>query len=239
MMELLQVSFEVVLELLFQIPMPWRFLLVLSVTLFGIPWLILRGLPWILTKFSQATLLLVHYLAIFLLFPESLISQYIRKKGCQPPIILYFIGSSLSLIVNLFNLIYQAFYTVLKYALKRQWILNKRQLLTLSVVFSIVWFIKPSMQQSSTHKPSLPSNTNGSSTNSYPSFVIQAGDGYANLRSRPSTFETEILAKIPNGTPVTILEQETNSSNQLWYKVQINGSEVWIGWIYSGLIEQR
>lgn len=239
MMELLQVSLKVTWELVLQIPMPWRFLLVLSVTLFGIPWLIVRGLPWILTKLSQAALLLVQYLASFWLLPESLVSQYIRRKGYKPPSIFYFIGNFLSLIVNLFNLIYQAFDTILKYALKRQWILKKGWLLTLSAVFSIVWFLQPSMQQASTRNPSPPSNKNGSSTNSYPSFVIQAGDGYANLRSRPSTFQTEILAKIPNGTLVTILEQETNSSNQLWYKVQINGSEVRIGWIYSGLIEQR
>ena len=238
-MELLQISFKVTWELLFQMPMPWRFLLVLSVILFGIPWLIVRGLPWILAKLSQATLFLVHSLASFLLFPENLISQHIRRKGYQPPIVFYFIGYFLSLIVNLFALIYQAFDTIRKYALRRQWILKRGWLLTLSVVFSIVWFLQPSTQQASTRKSSLPSNTNGSSDNSYRSFVIQAGDGYANLRSRPSTFQTEILAKIPNGTPVKILEQETNSSNQLWYKVQINGSEVRIGWISSGLIEQR
>ncbi|QLE59675.1 SH3 domain-containing protein [Nostoc sp. TCL26-01] len=62
--------------------------------------------------------------------------------------------------------------------------------------------------------------------------VVQAGDGYANLRSYPST-EVEVLAKIPNGTSVTILSEETNSAGQVWYKVQVDDK---IGWLYSGLV---
>lgn len=69
-----------------------------------------------------------------------------------------------------------------------------------------------------------------------PSFsdrIIQAGDGYANLRSQPST-EVGIVAKrIPNGTSVKILEERTNSSEQLWYRVQVNNE---VGWVYSGLL---
>lgn len=71
--------------------------------------------------------------------------------------------------------------------------------------------------------------TNQSSTHNR---VVQAGDGYANLRSYPST-EVEVLAKIPNGTSVTILSEETNSAGQVWYKVQVDGK---IGWLYSGLL---
>lgn len=71
--------------------------------------------------------------------------------------------------------------------------------------------------------------THQSSTNNR---VVQAGDGYANLRSYPST-EVEVLAKIPNGTYVTILKEETNSTGQVWYKVQVDGK---VGWLYSELL---
>ncbi len=234
-MELLQVSLEMAWELLLQIPMPWRFLLFLSVILFGFPWLIVRGLPHVLTKFSQTILFLFNALAVFLLLPESFLSQYIRKKGYQPPDVFYLFGVLLGLIVRLFDSIYQAFNNILRSALKKRWILRKGWLLTLSGIFSILWFSQPIMQQASTRRPLLPSKQNRLTPRPSPKFVVQAGDGYANLRSLPST-ETTILAKIPNGTPVTILGKEMNSSNQLWYQVQINGR---IGWIFSGLIEQR
>lgn len=75
----------------------------------------------------------------------------------------------------------------------------------------------------------------GNSFNLSSGLIVQASDGYANLRNNPST-KTRILAKIPNGTPCKILGQETNSSGQLWYKVKLNGRT---GWIFSGLIRQR
>lgn len=62
--------------------------------------------------------------------------------------------------------------------------------------------------------------------------VIQAKDGYANLRSQPST-EVGSMMMVPNGTAVTIIGEQTNGSGQLWYKVNVNGQ---IGWIYSELI---
>lgn len=64
------------------------------------------------------------------------------------------------------------------------------------------------------------------------SWIVQANDGYANLRSQPSTEVTPIM-KVRNGIFVTILGEQTNSSGQLWYKVQVNEQ---IGWIYSGLL---
>jgi uncharacterized protein YraI len=63
--------------------------------------------------------------------------------------------------------------------------------------------------------------------------VVQAGEGYANLRSAAST-EKSTVAEIPNGTEVEIIEQTRNSSGQLWYKVRVNGQE---GWMFSGLLD--
>ncbi|MGV0023623.1 SH3 domain-containing protein [Phormidesmis priestleyi] len=62
--------------------------------------------------------------------------------------------------------------------------------------------------------------------------VIQTADGYANLRSRPST-EVPVSSKVPNGTSVAILSEKRNDSGQLWYEVQANGQT---GWIFSELI---
>jgi hypothetical protein len=63
--------------------------------------------------------------------------------------------------------------------------------------------------------------------------VVQAGEGYSNLRSIPST-ETATVARVSNGTSVQIIEQRQNSAGQLWYKVNVNGQE---GWIFSGLLD--
>jgi hypothetical protein len=63
--------------------------------------------------------------------------------------------------------------------------------------------------------------------------MVSAGEGYANLRSAPST-ETSTIAQIPNGTSVKLIEKTQNSSGQLWYKVEANGQ---VGWIYSGLLD--
>jgi hypothetical protein len=62
--------------------------------------------------------------------------------------------------------------------------------------------------------------------------VVQAKDGYANLRSQPST-EVASIMTVPNGTTVTIVSQQTNDAGQLWYQVDVNGQ---VGWIYSELI---
>jgi hypothetical protein len=63
--------------------------------------------------------------------------------------------------------------------------------------------------------------------------IVQASDGYANVRSYPST-EVAALIKVSNGTSVTILSEQRNSSGQLWYKVQVNGQ---VGWVYSDLLK--
>ncbi|MCC5660220.1 SH3 domain-containing protein [Nostoc sp. XA010] len=63
--------------------------------------------------------------------------------------------------------------------------------------------------------------------------IVQASDGYANLRSYPST-EVAVLVKVPNGTSVTILSKQANTAGQLWYKVQVDGQ---IGWLYSDLLK--
>lgn len=62
--------------------------------------------------------------------------------------------------------------------------------------------------------------------------IVQAGDGYANLRSQPST-EVAAIAQINNGTEVTVLGEQTNGSGQLWYRVEVNGQT---GWMFSGLL---
>lgn len=64
-------------------------------------------------------------------------------------------------------------------------------------------------------------------------FQIESGDGYANLRSQPSTEVGVVAKRIPNGTSVKILEERTNSSEQIWYRVQVNDE---VGWVYSGLL---
>lgn len=63
--------------------------------------------------------------------------------------------------------------------------------------------------------------------------TVNAGEGYANLRSSPST-ETSTVAQVQNGTNVKIIEQKQNSAGQLWFKVSVNGQ---VGWIYSGLLD--
>ena len=62
--------------------------------------------------------------------------------------------------------------------------------------------------------------------------IVQAADGYANLRSQPST-EVASVSQIKNGTQVTVVGKQTNDSGQLWYRVEVNGQS---GWIYSELL---
>ncbi|WP_143467850.1 SH3 domain-containing protein [Leptolyngbya ohadii] len=79
----------------------------------------------------------------------------------------------------------------------------------------------------------MPSSSQFSEPSSSQDRIVQAEDGYANLRIQPST-EVETIAKISNGTSVKILAKQTNSSEQLWYQVQVNGQT---GWIYSELLK--
>ncbi len=73
-----------------------------------------------------------------------------------------------------------------------------------------------------------------SSTNRPVTWTVQAKDGVANLRNRPST-EVGVVSKVPNGTAVEILDEQTNSSGQLWYQVKVNGQ---VGWLYSELLQK-
>lgn len=89
--------------------------------------------------------------------------------------------------------------------------------------------------ETASHLSTTPEPIASQATNQ-PSFsdrIIQAGDGYANLRSQPSTEVGVVAKKIPNGTSVKILEERTNNSEQLWYRVQVNDE---VGWVYSGLL---
>lgn len=65
--------------------------------------------------------------------------------------------------------------------------------------------------------------------------TVLAGDGIANLRSSATT-ESEIITQIPNGNTVIVLDEVTNSSNQLWYKVEVNN---YVGWIFAGLLDSE
>lgn len=94
-------------------------------------------------------------------------------------------------------------------------------------------FIKVTGHRQSTQAGS--SQTEQNSPSLAKSQLVQAKDGYANLRSQPST-EVNSLKQIPNGTTVSILDQQTNNAKQLWYKVEVNGQ---VGWIYSELLNNH
>jgi len=64
--------------------------------------------------------------------------------------------------------------------------------------------------------------------------IIQTTIGYANLRMNPSTKEP-ILGIVTNGTCVTILSQQTNTSGELWYKIERKGNDP-DGWMLSKLL---
>jgi len=125
------------------------------------------------------------------------------------------------------------FYSLSKFAGK---------MLAMPLIFWVLVTAMPHIGKRGTHTNTFPlssssssSKVPGNSFNLSSRLIVQASDGYANLRNNPST-KTRILSKIPNGTPCKILGQETNSSGQLWYKVKLNGRT---GWIFSGLIRQR
>jgi hypothetical protein len=77
-----------------------------------------------------------------------------------------------------------------------------------------------------------PSNTPTSEESHITTKVVNAKDGYANLRSQPST-EVSVVRTLQNGTQVKILDNQTNGDGQLWYKVQ---AEEQMGWIFSDLL---
>lgn len=84
-------------------------------------------------------------------------------------------------------------------------------------------------QASTSQVSSTTAEANRQSSTSY---IVQAGDGYANLRSQPST-EVASVSQIKNGTQVTVVDKQTNDSGQLWYRVEVNGQS---GWIFSELL---
>jgi hypothetical protein len=93
---------------------------------------------------------------------------------------------------------------------------------------------QPSIQSSSISptqpvviSPLTPSPTSESTGVVYDS---DPSSPYANLRSSPNLSDN-ILIEVPNGTPVTILE-ESITDGRVWYKVQVGGQT---GWIASSL----
>jgi hypothetical protein len=64
-------------------------------------------------------------------------------------------------------------------------------------------------------------------------YVVEAGDGVANLRSGPST-EVDVLSQLPNGNRVQVRAQVTNADNQIWCELAAPQQ----GWIFSGLLRR-
>jgi len=53
--------------------------------------------------------------------------------------------------------------------------------------------------------------------------------GSSNLRSFPDLEDpNNILTAFPNGTPVIIIEESKNASDQVWYKVRVGKKEGWM-----------
>ena len=144
MIELLQTSLRVVWEPLLQIPMPWRMLLVLLISIVIMSWLSLRGLPWLFKKLSQLSLNGANFIAGILLLPESWISYSIRQKGGNPPAILYWIGGVASAIVYTTEQINKSAENIfIRVQNKKRWMPHKRTFFIISIMFLITGVIRP------------------------------------------------------------------------------------------------
>jgi Bacterial SH3 domain len=224
-MEFLQTSFNMAWESFSQAPEPLQFLICLVLTLIGVPWLLLRAFPWLFSQFLQVISILIYHLGSLSLWPESLVSQATRRRNRQPYLFLYLLGSFFGITANIFIRLLQGLITLPRFLLEKRWLLNKNRFITISFIFSVIWFAR------SCNLNAISSFTNSSS----PTFIVQTSVGYANLRAGP-TKEHKVLAEISNGTSVQILGQATNAGGNLWYKVQVNGQ---VGWLYSELVKQK
>jgi hypothetical protein len=153
MIELLQTSLRVIWEPLLQIPMPWRMLLVLLVSIAIVSWLSLRGFPWLFKKLSQVGLKSANFIADILLLPENWISQKVRQKGKNPPAILHWIGFSISGIVYAAHQIERSADKLFISAQnKKRWLPKKRTFCLVSIIFLMTGVIRPFLGETAVAK---------------------------------------------------------------------------------------
>jgi hypothetical protein len=152
-MEFLQNSLRVVWEPLLQVPMPWRMLLVLMVSIVIMSWLSLRGFPWLFKTLSQLGLTLANFIANILLLPDNWISHKFRQNGKNPPAFLYWFGSLLSGIVGA---AYQIKINAEKLSViaqnKKHWLPNKQTFFLVLFLFLMAAIIRPFLGETAVAK---------------------------------------------------------------------------------------
>jgi hypothetical protein len=124
--------------------MPWRIVLVVLVLVIGVPWVFWRGFPWLLTTLSQG---IFHGLAIaadFLVFPESVISTYLRRRKIQPPVIFYGFGNLLSGMVKVSGAIAVQLKRLYSHLSSQpSWQPRRKSLIWTFLLFWLMWGIRP------------------------------------------------------------------------------------------------
>lgn len=145
MVEILKTIIQAVRDLLSLIPMPWRAIIFLLLSIPVMSWLVLRGIPWLLAKFFQLFLLFVEFFASLLLYLEFLLSKYKRKQNYKPPDINYIFGDVLSGIVSILHEISLKLHIVQQYAFTKRWSPRKCRLwlFIVGLILSLAWFFRP------------------------------------------------------------------------------------------------
>ena len=136
MSDILQSLFKPLAEILLQIPMPWRALTILLISIPTFSWIFLRASPWLLAKFSIAFLFL-------LLLPDFLLAQKVRQNKQEPSLNLYLFGSLISQIFRFFYDINQKLERLFEYLLKKRWLPQIRWLVMVGIVVPFIWYARP------------------------------------------------------------------------------------------------
>jgi hypothetical protein len=165
MIEFLQTVIRAAWQLLVPIPMPWQSVIVVLLFILVFPWFILRAIPWLITIIAQV-LLRINFsqflmsgtvtLASILLLPEYLITRILRKRGFDPPPIIYLFGDIVSGVVKVINpckgilnyFLHRGSH-LLKYASNKRWILRREWFITVAIIIPFTWFVRPYMGENS------------------------------------------------------------------------------------------
>ncbi|GET37824.1 serine/Threonine protein kinase [Microseira wollei NIES-4236] len=152
MSEFLQTILRPIWELLVPIPMPWRALIILLLLMPALSWLFWRAFPCLLAKLSQLFFICTEVVAKLLLWLENLVTQSVRKRGSQPPNVIYIFDDLIGGIVLLVNAATQKLDKIFRYALTQRWLPRKGWFVTAAILLPFLWYVRPILGETTVAK---------------------------------------------------------------------------------------
>jgi hypothetical protein len=169
------------------IPMPWRFATILLLTLFILPWILLRGLPITISYSSKILLRLAVSLFNGLFQIEGLITQKIRRKNSNIPPIIYILGDLITELLSVCDKFVALLDKLIKNITTYRWSMPKKIYVLLFILLVVLCSIRSFLGKKSSNELILIGSIVGN-WHKFENRIVTGKDSSSNLSILPEEF---------------------------------------------------